>query len=633
MSGNHQSNNWLFLGLVALVIATGATTIGYIVASSTKSTASSRSSETVRSDQLPNNPEQKSPTSATYTLDEFLNTTKFDSFLERSSALYQLFASFDVSMLQDFWEQTQTIETSSIRDEIQDVIIQRWSVLDPVAALDVIENEELETRKQLLFESVFREWSLIDLENAVSHIGNLETDAKHRAVASIVNTREDMTHKQRREIARQLDCEWVAIDVLRKTTNSIVLPKPNQEWRSFVWENRDDFQKLSDAQNRMLEQLAYSWIVQEGVTAFEKMRHSLPSYFSLLETIRFVSSELIEPNPQLAFDFVLMGKQHEKETAYVQLALDVITKWAETDARTAFDATGAVLGPAFQMRLRQRLLWAWAQHHPESLLNSVDELPKSLQLKARKTALTYIARQSPDRVRAMLSSITDRNYRSVIAETVVQGWALTDLPGTLEWIDSDDSLTDIRHDLQRGAYFSLAHENPKLAVQTAATQPLNSMNEGWEALVIIWTANDNLDIAAGLLPHVRPGKTRSRAYNSVVERVIEEQDWERAINLVIQYEEQAEQVLDKQIGTLSREIPTRMYEEVDKLESPWLRRSVAWKLFANNKDNGMFTEEQLARLEELTEKPVPKRPQRERSARFQKALENFNRVYEEENSD
>lgn len=311
----------------------------------------------------------------------------------------------------------------------------------------------------------------------------------------------------------------------------------------------------------------------------------------------------------------------------------VITKWTKTDARTAFDATSSVIERSFQMRLRHRVLWAWAQHHPESLLNSVEELPKSLQLKARETAFTYIARQSPDKVRAMLSGIADRNYRNVIAKTVVKGWALTDLPGTLEWIDSDESLTDIRHDLQRGAYHSLTRENPKLAVQTAALQPLNSMNEGWEALVIIWTARDNLDVAAALLPHVRPGKTKSRAYNTVVEHVIEEQDWERAINLVIQYEDEAEQVLDKQVGTLSREIPIRLYEEIDDLESPWLTRSVALKLFANNKHNGTFTEEQLAHLEELTEKPVPIRPQRERSARLQEALDNFNRVYEEEKSE
>ncbi|MXZ56043.1 MAG: hypothetical protein F4227_03930 [Gammaproteobacteria bacterium] len=163
------------------------------------------------------------------------------------------------------------------------------------------------------------------------------------------------------------------------------------------------------------------------------------------------------------------------------------------------------------MRLRQRLLWAWAQNNPESLLNSIGEIPKSLQLKARKAAFTYIARQSPHKVRAMLSNIADPNYRNVIADTVVKGWALTDLPGTLEWIDSDDSLAAFRHDLQRSAYLSLAKENPKLAVQTAAKQPLNSMNEGWEALVIIWTADDNLDIAVGLLEYVRPGKTRSRA--------------------------------------------------------------------------------------------------------------------------
>ncbi len=633
MKGRHKPRQLILFSLVAIVLAIGSTSIGYMVATGAKDIDRPGSENTVIPVQISNTAEQSIQTDATQALVEFLDNTTFDSHLDRTRLLYDLFASASTGTLQDYWEQAQNLELSDVRAEIQDVIIQRWSVLDPIAALDVIENEAPNARKHVLFDFVFHEWSLIDLENAIDHVRSLEKDTQQRAIASIVRAREDMTFEQRREIARQLDSEWVAIDVLRETTDLAVIDKPAQEWRSFIWENKDDLPNLSEAQNRMLGQLAYSWIVKDGVTAFEKMRHSLPADFSLLETTKFVSVELIDFSPQLAFDLVVAGKLREKETAYLQLAMDVITEWAKTDPSKAFDATGAVIEQAFQARLRHRLLWAWAQNNPDSLLNSIDELPKSLQLKARETAFTYIARQAPERVRALLSSIADQNYRNVIADTVVKGWALTDLPGTLEWIDSDDSLAAFRHDLQRSAYFSLAKENPKLAVQTAAKQPLNSMNEGWEALVIIWTADDNLDIAAGLLEYVRPGKTRSRAYNSVVEHVIEEQDWERAINLVIQYDDQAEQVLSTQVGTLSREIPIRLFNEIEGLESPWLKRSVAWQLISHNKDNGTFTEEQLAHLKEIGEKPVPERPQRERSERLQKAIENFNRVFEEEQSD
>ncbi|MYC25034.1 MAG: hypothetical protein F4X56_03840 [Gammaproteobacteria bacterium] len=633
MKATQKLQNLFLFGLVVIVLATGSTAIGYFVTTGARDADLPKSVKTEIAVQVTRAEKQSSQMDATYTLVDFLDSTPFDSQLERSSALYDLFAHVDLEMLPDYWEQAQNLEASNVRAEIQNVIIQRWSVLDQIAALDVIEREAADARKHVLFDFVFHEWSLIDLESAVDYVGGLEKDAQQRAIASVVRAREDLTYKQRREIARRLDCEWVAINVLRETTDSAVIDKPAQEWRSFIWENKDDLPNLSEAQNRMLGQLAYSWIVRDGVDAFEKMRHSLPSDFSLLEITKSVSLELIDANPQLAFDLVVAGKLREKETAYLQLAMDVVTEWAKTDPSKAFDATGAVIGQAFQMRLRQRLLWAWAQNNPESLLNSVGEIPKSLQLKARKTAFTYIARQSPHKVRAMLSSVADPNYRNVIADSVVKGWALTDLPGTLEWIDSDDSLAAFRYDLQRSAYFSLAKENPKLAVQTAAKQPLNNMNEGWEAWVVIWTADDNLDIAAGLLEYVRPGKTRSRAYNSVVELVIEEQDWERAINLVIQYDDQEKQILGKQIGTLSREIPIRLYNKIEDLESPWLKRSVAWQLFVHNKDNGTFAEEQLAQLKELTEKPVPKRPQRERSARLQEAIENFNRVYEEEKSD
>ncbi|MXZ56040.1 MAG: hypothetical protein F4227_03915 [Gammaproteobacteria bacterium] len=337
MKVTQKLHNLFLFSLVVIVLATGSTAIGYIVAAGARDDDLPKSEKTEISVQVSNAEKQSSQMDATSTLVNFLDSTSFDSLLERSSALYDLFANVDLEMLQDYWEQAQNLEASNVRAEIQDVIIQRWSVLDPITALDVIEKDADDARKHVLFDFVFHEWSAIDLESAVDYVGSLEKDAQQRAIASIVRAREDLTYKQRREIARRLDCEWVAINVLRETTDSAVIDKPAQEWRSFIWENKDDLPNLSEAQNRMLGQLAYSWIVQEGVAAFEKMRHSLPSDFSLLQTTKSVSLELIDTNPQLAFDLVVAGKLREKETAYLQLAMDVVTKWAKTDPSKAFD--------------------------------------------------------------------------------------------------------------------------------------------------------------------------------------------------------------------------------------------------------------------------------------------------------
>ena len=233
----------------------------------------------------------------------------------------------------------------------------------------------------------------------------------------------------------------------------------------------------------------------------------------------------------------------------------------------------------------------------------------------------------------MLNSIADRNYRNVIAETVVDGWALTDLPGTLDWIDSDDSLADIRKDLKRSAYFSLAQENPRLAVETAVTQPLTETNRGWEALVIIWTANDNLDVAASLLQLARPGKTTVDAYTAVVEDLIDDEDWERSIELIVQYDEQAEGTIGDLVKPIAQAVPLKLYETLDGPGSVMFKRSVAWQLFHLNKDNGKFTDAQLERLEEISQTPIPERPLRERSERLQKAFDNFHEALREEESD
>lgn len=633
MINEQKSQTWLLVGVVVIVVGMGFATLGYIVASNLNNDPSTNTEHS--NQRVPNLSESKNKiqTVPSYTLTDFEEATRFDSLLERTNAMYNMIANVDFETLRDFWTQSQSLTVSSIRDEIQSVIIQRWSVLDPIAALKVVESEATDTHQNSLFNIVFREWSLADLDNVVNYIRKLDQDSNARAISSIVRAREDLSYDRRREIARQLDGEWIAIDVLRQTTNTSVIVSPEQEWRSFVWENKDDLRTLRDAQKRLMSRIAFSWIVQDGVHAFEKMRHSLPTEVSLLETARFVSSDLIEGYPQLGFDLLLAGTRQETESKYLELALHHIAQWARTDPRTAFAATDAVVAPAFQLKLRNRVLWVWAQNNPDSLLNSIEALPQSLKLKARKTAFTYIAKQSPERVRAMLNGITERKFRNVIAETVVRSWALTDLASTLQWIESDTNITHIQDDLTRSAYYALAQVNPKLAVQTAVTQPLRESNEGWESLVVIWTAKDNLDVATALLPLVRPGKTRSRAYDAVVEYSIEEQDWERAIDLIVQYDDNKGYILGSYIGTLARDVPMRLYERLETMNSPWLRKSIAWQLYTFNKENTVFTGEQLEHLDEISQAPTPQRPRRKPSARLQEAFDNFNRVYEEEQSE
>ena len=639
MIANQKSRKWFLCSTVAFVLTAGSATLGYIVAGGNhekdrvENDPPALPVQTFRGVQTTNQDAKKQL--AQGKLKNFLNNSQFESLLTRTHALYDLFANGDKETIQDYWIQSQQLHASNVRNDIQRIIIQSWSTIDPVAALAaVVEREILDDTRAPMIELVFHEWSLVDLADAMYHIGNLDQEDKLRAVSGIVRSREDLSYQQRREIARELDCEWVALEVLRKSTDAFVIEDPAQEWTSYVWENKSDLQTLSDSQNRMLANLAYSWIVQDGVIAFEKMRHSLPSNFSLLATAKYVSSEIFETNPQLAFDLALTGTQRERETEYLQLAVDLIAKWAATDGRTAFDATDSVKARAFQLRLRQRVLWVWAQTTPQSLMNSIDELPQSLQLKARETALTYIAKESPESVRDMLSEITDPKYRNVVAKAVVRSWALTDLGSTLDWIDSDERLADIRVDLTRAAYFSLSQVNPKLAVQTAVTQPLQESKDGWEALVIIWTAKDNLDVAADLLPLVRRGRTRTRAYDAVIERSIDAHEWERAINLIVQYEDNKGYVLrGSYVGSLAREVPTRLYKKLETMDSPWLRKSVAWQLLALNKENSVFSSEQLKLLEDISQAPTPQRPSRKPSARLQEAFDNFNRVYQEEQSD
>lgn len=105
-----------------------------------------------------------------------------------------------------------------------------------------------------------------------------------------------------------------------------------------------------------------------------------------------------------------------------------------------------------------------------------------------------------------------------------------------------------------------------------------------------------IDMAVSLLSQVRAGKTRSWAYDSVINDLLVDEDTTRAMELFFELSEKQTTRLAKPLGTIAWRAPDALFSSLEQMESLPLRAEAARILYKRNKDNGRFTDEELAHL-------------------------------------
>lgn len=529
------------------------------------------------------------------TLLDLTKPLKFKSNFERTLALHTLLEQADVTVLHGYWDQLSQLNTGIFRHEIQNGIVQRWAVLDPIAAISVLTEESNSERRNLLLDLVYREWSRANLEAVLDYVAALDESSKFRAVSSILREREDLSSETRREIARRLDHEWLVFEVGNDTIAS-----PSREWSSFLNQYQDQLEHIGNAQYQLMAHIANAWVLQDGIDAFNKLREQLPQTFSLLEPTRIVTHNLLNDNPRLAIDLIVDRIQNETDTEYQSLALQLIEQWAEVDPKSALDSTFVIEARGLRLRLQHRAVRTWAESEPATIMAELNELPDHLQSYTRDWALTAIASTSPKQVLTMLRDITDPVALEDVARTLVDSWAHHDFSETLHWIETDARIEHLREDLKRSAFHGLAGSNPQMAMEFALKEPVNKGEVGMEASVIHRVSlTGQIDVAVSMLSQVRAGKTRSRAYDFVISKLILDDDITRTMDLLLELSEKQTTDLDRPLATIAWQAPNALFASLERIESEPVRAEAARILYKKNRDNGRFTDEELAHLQGL----------------------------------
>ncbi|MYD45555.1 MAG: hypothetical protein F4W92_04315 [Gammaproteobacteria bacterium] len=622
--------SWQVFALFAGVVILGGFSLGYFL--SQINTESSRNHVTRQSifSEVDASDEDVNRQISLRSLQENSDASHFGSFFARTKAILTYVANADIELVQQLWKASKKLQAPEFQEELQHRVIQRWAVLDPAIALDAVMDELPIQRQSVAIELIYREWSLSNLEDAISRAQALSDESRDSAVTGIVLGREDLSPKELREIARRLDRGLVAIITLKETKNDIVIDVPEQEWNVFVSENVDKFQYLGDDEFQMLTEIGHSWVLQHGVTVFEEMQASLPENTPLLRTVTSVAEKLISTHPQLALDFVLKGVDQEQELGYHELAIELIARWAETDPSAALEATKGIKAYSMRRQMHRLVFEQWVSPDPNVLLDGLGELPDDLQNLAHEIALTELAKHSPQTVIGMLSDLSVRGHRDQVAKAIVSSWALIDLSSTLEWIASEPLVAHRIGSLKELAFKTLASTDPQLALEIALQQPLKDNGESWEEDVIHEVILWDIDTAVTMIPSARTSETRFRSYDFAVMVSLFTSDFEFASDLFVELTEEKPRAPNS-IDLFSRLAPERLFEMLGLIRSVEARTDAARSLLSNQEDKGLFSTTQINLLREIERSEQKELPSR-MSTRLREAYIELRDAIEAEDS-
>lgn len=592
------TKSWLFDVSVAIAVVMGLLVHGSVEANNSNHDQTQVSSTDTANLNI-DTTNQSSLARSTTTLVEFVENNQFESFFARTDALLQLLVDVDVETLQQYWEQTKSIELSNFRTEVQHLVVQRWAVLDPTGVLKFVLKETVNTPRQDLLDLVFLEWSHADVDAAIHFAHDLDQIDKAAAVSSIVRAREDLSIDRRRKIARQLGCEWIAIEALGAAIGDAVIKDPESEWANFIDEHSDNLDDLSVEQRKMLAYIAYYWIVRDGAEVLAQMRAMLPRSFKLFEITEFVSQQLKNTQPRLALEVVSKFAIQEQDIGFRELGVDVIRSWTEVEPDLALEATCTIEPRSFRRELQKHVLEKTAESDPHAMLDSLDTLPVHLQDRAQEAALLEIARDSPESVVPMLSSVPDEKIQKKIEAAVIKHWAIKDIDSLLDRIETDPKWADNRDAMVSHALEELADTDPSLALEIAASQSVGENGEGMELEVIEGIALSDLDLARALLPNVRAGVTRTNGYSAAIWRSVMADEFDLGIELFLQLCELETNVPPIAIHPLAYGAPKQLFTSLDKVSSASVKEEAASTLLRAHGDDDLFTDEQLDTLRDM----------------------------------
>ena len=426
--------------------------------------------------------------------------------------------------------------SQNVFTELQTALFEKLTILNPAAAVTIaVEQKDLagdrftpspwtpwqyavqttDTTPMPLVRSVFKEWALSNLDDAVSSAKSLKKDARGNALAGILESIPGESLATYRTISKKLGDEDQGRVAYVMSFSSVSVENPKEIWDEIV----SLIEPENYEQHQVLGNIAQQWYQQEGLGVLEEINSG-----SLDENVKdnVVNQVLVlaaEENPDQAFRYALTMPTQGN---YSSPLYSVIGVWAVSDPQAAYHAVTGIEQSGLREILQRNVVSTWAFNEPYYLLENLDIFPPKIQDDGISSALAQIAHTSPQEAAelALEQKSGMQGGLSYLPNQIMEYWIRKDVEGAVNWVFNGPLSEESRQNWVSALVTSLVNSDPRRAFELALKQPITEGTTGMyipalEARIIPQIVYNDLDLAVELLPRVREGASRSKAYSSV----------------------------------------------------------------------------------------------------------------------
>ena len=476
--------------------------------------------------------------------------------------------------LQSLLEESQSMEQNSRKQLVQQAIFRRYASLDPRRAVKQVSRMPGIQQADLLA-TVFGEWALSHLDDAVAGAKQLDGLRRVAALRGILESRDDLSDALRIGIGRQLGNELVAQNILTQSNISDAIKDPETAWDTLIG---DDV--LDTAQTGRFIQIAEAWIVKDGMSVLARINDTLTDKTSKTSVLTTVIHKLVQADARAVFDFARTVENDARNS----LIVNVVNAWARLDPEAALAAVQSVESKSLRTLLEHRIAASWGSTSPREVLENLDLLPESAQDSAKSSAIASLAQIAPEEAANLMAGMDGSQQRLMTAFQVLSEWANSDPLAALEWTLNNPEVEDLQTTLLPSILYQVASKDPQIAFDIARQQPLGENGVGLEGQVLSNIALMDIDKALALLAQVREGPTLSYAVSSVGRALLRIDDVDEAWGLAQQLpESQRLDYYQTIVDSWAASDGTELYESIDSLPSDEIKSYAALMLISFNK--------------------------------------------------
>lgn len=449
------------------------------------------------------------------------------SSFEFTSTLYLLLVTKDEDELLRFLHQSLSIESKIARNVVRTLVFERLADIDPSMALEHVLDLPGQHRIESL-ETVYREWALADLDAAIAAGIELAYPLSNVALQTILQTRNDLSDKIRRDIGSRFGDTYSVERVIAEERSWLNTQTPEEAWNETI----EDEEQLTRRVG-LLVSIAEDWWQQDSEGFLEKIVDSIEfssDQWSSDEyvALRILVQALAEHSPQDIFEQAANLDSPCKDA----LLYAISQHWSRFDPHAALETSFAYETDDRHRTLTRVAATAWARTNPRELFAISSSLAQPLQVIAMEEAILSIGRMDRDEGLRLLLDAQSKGFDgSNIVGTFFSDWTKEDPKATIQWILANKEMEKHERDeILKAMVRSLAPIDSNLALELTQSQNSHQAVFKLETTLIGTLVHRDIEAAISLLPRIR-SVSKFTSVSQVGGALIRENRSERALEL------------------------------------------------------------------------------------------------------